>query len=518
MMTRDSMSGIAAVVGTVALLWIAFPGSIEIWPVIFVAFVPLVHVSMNCSWRRNLLLGLVAGTTHFSLVLYWIINVLGHYGGLPWFLSVPALVLLSLYMGVYFALFIVIAGYVLKRPGAVSLFLVPALWVGLDWLRSTLFSGFPWMDPGYALWRQPVVIQIADLFGHHGVTYIILMVNCCICLLMQRQPGGMKWRYISVVAAVVVAAGGYSAYSWQDVSSAIEGAESGRVGIVQGDIDQSLKWSPEEQAATVSTYSSLSQALFTPHGSPELLVWPETALPFFPTRNPLFDSVEQLAVENNVYIISGSPWLEVIDYERKKVEFYNSAIAISPTGSVNGKYYKTHLVPFGEYIPLQKYLFFLAPLVEAVGDFTPGVVEHPLRAGKINAGVLICFESIFPGIGRKWSQAGANLLVNLTNDAWYGRSSAPRQSMAMTVFRAVETRRSLARAANTGISAFIDPLGRVHHSSDIFVPWSGKEDVALMNRSTVFVQSGFLFGPLCFVVSIMMSVYVYYTRGKGFSA
>jgi apolipoprotein N-acyltransferase len=161
---------------------------------------------------------------------------------------------------------------------------------------------------------------------------------------------------------------------------------------------------------------------------------------------------------------------------------------------------KSHLVPFGEYVPLKRYLPFIAPLVEGVGDFIPGKIENPPACKNGRIGVLICFESIFPDISRKWVDAGANIMVNITNDAWYGRSSAPHQTLAMTRMRAVETRRSVVRSANTGFSAFVDPLGRVVEMSPLFVPWQFTGRAYLMEGHTFFVRGGFAFAPGCLIV------------------
>ena len=154
------------------------------------------------------------------------------------------------------------------------------------------------------------------------------------------------------------------------------------------------------------------------------------------------------------------------------------------------------------------------PLVEAVGDFSPGEIHDPPACQKAQIGVLVCFESIFPDISRKWVDAGATLLVNMTNDAWYGRSSAPYQSLTMTRLRAVETRRTLVRAANTGFSAFIDPLGRLQQLSPLFVPWGASAQVPLMEERTLFVRGGYLFAPVCFVATLLGGAGLLLRRGR----
>jgi apolipoprotein N-acyltransferase len=211
--------------------------------------------------------------------------------------------------------------------------------------------------------------------------------------------------------------------------------------------------------------------------------------------------------EKNLHLLTGAPWYEVEqDQNHRLISYYNGALLMGPEGILSGLYFKSHLVPYGEYVPLNNYLPFISPLVEAAGNFTPGSIEVPLIAGDIRAGVLICFESIFADIGRGWVNSGANVLINLTNDAWYGKSSAPYQSWAMTVYRAVETRRSMVRSANTGISGLVDPFGRIQSESDIFTTWSKVVAVPLMEGRTTFVQWGYLFAPVCLGLAVLIGL------------
>jgi apolipoprotein N-acyltransferase len=274
------------------------------------------------------------------------------------------------------------------------------------------------------------------------------------------------------------------------------------VGVVQGNVDQSVKWSPSQQQKTVETYLSQTKSLFVV-GRPSFVVWPETALPFYPPSNTHMQPLKELVATNDFALLTGAPWYEIIDREARKVNFFNSALLLQPDGQFGGKYYKIHLVPFGEYIPLKEFLPFLAPLVEAVGDFSFGKIEQPLSWQEAKVGVLICFESVFPELSRKWVVAGANILVNLTNDAWYGKSSAPHQSLAMSVLRAVETRRSLVRSANTGISAFVTPAGTIARQSELFVPWAAATEVVLLEQLTIWARYGYLFAPLCLAIGII---------------
>lgn len=485
------------------LLALAFPGGPGLWPLLAVALVPLLLTLRGGIRGRAFRTGLVAGMVHFLVLLYWIVTVLGHYGGLPWYFSVPALGLLALYMALYvgfFALGARMLGETLPAPAA--LWLVPALWVGLDWLRGWLFSGFPWMDLGYALWGQPMLIQVADLLGHHGVTFLLVLVNTLLALLLSAGsgPGAGRLRLAAPVVLVIAGVAVYSAVRWHQVGQQMAGAERMPIGIVQGNIDQDLKWSPENQGKTVATYIDRTASLFAGGDGPRrptLVVWPETALPFYPEGSMFVEDLQRMNTRFDMALLTGAPWYEVVDRDRKEYDYFNSAVLIAPTGEFIDRYSKSHLVPFGEYVPLKPLLPFLAPLVEAVGDFSPGVIGRPPAWRQGRFGVLVCFESIFPAIAGQWVRNGANVLVNLTNDAWYGKSSAPHHSLAMTVFRSVETRRSLVRSANTGISGFIDPLGRVVRQSGLFEPWAAAEDVILMAGESPWVRGGHLFAPLC---------------------
>ena len=487
-------------ISSVLLTWLALPGNFSFWPLLAICLVPLFGLFHGLvSIPRALLYGFAAGIFFYLLQLYWIVPVLQQYGGLSWFLAVPALLLLVCYMSFYLAVFA--AGFhLIDRCGSGLLLPLGAasLWVGLDWVRSWMISGFPWMDIGYGLWAQPRMLQLADLVGHHGLSFMIVLLNATLFLLIQHRCGGLeRLAAFGLLTCLCTVSAWYSLQRWQEIKTHVEAAPTALVGVAQGNVEQTRKWSPEERLRTVRDYVRLSRTLTTGQ-DPVLIVWPETALPFYPRRDDLLEPVSEFVDFSGTVLLTGAPWFEVEQDSRERlVRYYNGALLMEPAAGFNFGYFKSHLVPYGEYVPLKKYLPFLAPLVEAAGDFTPGTIAAPLRAGPVKAGVLICFESIFPDLGRAWVEAGANLLVNLTNDAWYGKSSAPYQSWAMTVLRSVETRRSMVRSANTGISGFIDPLGRVQSESPLFVEWSASMDVALLSSETFFVRTGYLFAPIC---------------------
>lgn len=489
------------------LLWFAFPGGGGLWQLMPLSLVPLLlGIRVARSSGCAALAGFLAGLLHYHLQMYWIYAVLGQYGGLGWFLSAQALFFLATYMGLYFAAFSYLAWNVFRRKQVLfSLLALPALWVGLEWVKGILFTGLPWMDLGYSLYNIPLLVQAADVFGHLGISYLIVFANVFLVLLLGSGTSwGARGAITLVAGAVLVSTLVYSNARLQEISEqAIQDDTVLRVGAVQGNIDQSLKWSQDMQQETVETYLRLTDGLAEGGSAADLVVWPETALPFYPVNNPYMSRIAEELKTDGVELLTGAPMYEVVDPETRKIRFYNSALLFGDVGDIEQRYDKVHLVPFGEYVPLKKYLPFIAPLVETVGDFTPGKIENPVEVSEARIGILICFESVFAELSRKWVDQGANVLVNLTNDAWYGKSSAPYHSLAMAVLRAVENRRALVRAANTGISAFILPTGEIAARSPLFEEWAGTSEVSLLTSRTIWVRWGYLFGPFCTIFLVM---------------
>jgi apolipoprotein N-acyltransferase len=514
----------AAAAATALLLALPMSGLAGCWPLLFVALVPLLSALRRLPLRRAACMGMFCGLLYNLSLLYWIVIVLGRYGGLSAWISVPVMTLLAWYMAVYLSLFCLLLCFILKRSGGAGgatvglITAAPIIWVGLDYLRSFLFTGFPWMDLGYGLFRQPLLVQAADLGGHHLVTYCIILVNCLlvlfvdrVCRLVQTETRSF-FRSVAAACVFLLCVGGYSFWRYQTFSSVEETGAQAVVSVIQGNINQDEKWSAARKEETVAGYLALSRrAMKNKHV--DLVVWPETALPFYPQQDPLMEKVLDFIGDKDVRLLTGAPYFVLKTQKNsglKPIDYFNSALLINPSARLAGRYDKQHLVPFGEYVPLRAYLPFIEPLVVSVGDFTAGSSCEPLQAGKIKAGVLICFESIFPEIARREAEAGANLLVNLTNDAWYGRSSAPYQSFAMSIFRAVETRRWLVRAANTGISGFIEPTGKIRVQSQLFEPAFLTETLDLLEVETVFTRGGHWFGLFC--LSMILPLLLFFRK------
>jgi len=486
-----------------ALLLLASPGESATLPLAaWFALTPLLYRLAGHSPRQAALLGLICGLAYYGPLLRWIIIVLATYGEVPLALAGLALFFLTCYMSCYLALFAFLCAWVSKKiPLLVA---APILWVSLDLIRSMLFTGFPWFDLGYTQHSIPHLIQIADLTGHHGVSFLIVLTNALIvALACFFFKSGTPHNFRGITAALILLGLAFSYNFWRldAVSKEIAGSERTVVAVAQGNFPQNQKWLPAFQEETVATYLRLSREAIA-RNKPQLVVWPETALPFYPFEHPLFLRLQtELTAPEQVWLLTGAPHRERVTGS-EQINYFNSAFLLTPLGAVSGRYDKQHLVPFGEYIPFRSVLAFASPVVETLGDFSSGNADTPLSCQKSRIGVLICFESIFPELSRKQAANGANLLINITNDAWFGKSGAPWQHLSMAVFRAVETRKSLVRAANTGISAFIDPLGRMQAESELFSQYAGSESVVLLEGKSGYVRLGHLFPWACLLLSL----------------
>jgi apolipoprotein N-acyltransferase len=363
------------------------------------------------------------------------------------------------------------------------------------------------------------LIQISDILGVYGLSALIAFANgtlfiSLLCFTKSRwQDSHISTRLaagsiITLVAALVLTLL-YGNWRLTDIDKRIAAASKARVAVVQGNIDQAIKWDPAFQIDTVKKYNRLSASMLEQY--PDLIVWPESATPFYflydiKPSELVFEGIYQATVD---YLI-GSP-----SFVRKNevTQYLNSAYLISPQTKTIDKYDKTHLVPYGEYVPFKKWLPFLGKVVAQVGDFKAGTIGKTLRWKEEQIGVQICYEIIFPELSRAMARNHASLLINITNDAWFGKTSGPYQHFSMTVFRAVENRRSLARAANTGISGFIDPAGRILAATELLKEAALTRAVPLLKAQTVYTRVGDLFARLCMAAVLLVIVFEFVRWG-----
>lgn len=411
--------------------------------------------------------------------LAWVYWPVHHYGGVHWLLALPVPVLLAMAMAVYFGLFGLVAHLAMERLApALALPLLACAWATMELGMGTLLSGFPWVVLSGAFGPWPLMLQATAYVGSLGLSALLALAGFGIA-------AARRTMFAPVLSAAILSA--LVALGWARMQGFQETGAQHTVAIAQGNIDQSLKWDPQYQQETVERYVGLSRQAVAEH-KPELVVWPETAMPYyFQDETPLRAPVLRFAEATSVPVLVGAP-----GYQRLPdggFTLFNRAFLVARTGSglaeVTGKYDKEHLVPFGEYMPLPSWLP-MEKLVNGVGDFVPGRDQRPILSGGMALGVLVCYEAIFPEQAQERVRQGANLIVNISNDAWFGATSAPLQHLYLTALRAVEQGRWIVRSTNTGISAFIDPLGRIQVAGPQFKPLSAAAVVRSRTETTLY--------------------------------
>ncbi len=490
---------------------LSFPKA-GLWPLAWVAFIPLFLACRHKSPGRAFRLGFVTGLAGFGGLLYWINIVVTRYGHLPWLVSLFLFLLMIAYLSLYPATALCITRWAEVR-GVSPLLLFPLAWTSLEYLRSFALSGFPWGTLGYSLYRVLPLIQIADITGVYGLSFLIALANMVLFLVLRRGVRGAPCRWpLSGGLLLAFLLAGTVGYGFHRLKQSPDGATL-KVALIQGNIPQDVKWDPAFQEATLQIYERLTRRAAA-SGKLDLIVWPESAAPFFVQDEPQLSArIGTLAREAKSGMIVGSPAME---RDGERTRYLNSAFFFTPTGEVGSRSDKIHLVPFGEYVPLAKLLPFVHKMVEGIGDFVPGTKYVTFPTGKGDAGVLVCFEGIFPELARGYIRQGSRFLVNITNDAWFGRSSAPWQHLSMYAFRAVENRVPVVRAANTGISSLIDSTGRIADTTPLFQEAVLVGDIRLTNRVTFHTLYGDLFVHLvCGGFVVLLVVVARRKRVKG---
>jgi apolipoprotein N-acyltransferase len=500
------------------LMTAAFPRTDWFW-MAWVALIPLLLALRDLAVKDAFRLGWLCGITHATGLIYWLVHTMNAYGHLPLTLSVGILLCFSTYLGLYTALFSALIVHLGPTPMR-ALTVAPLLWAALEYLRSFVLTGFTWGYLGHSQYRWLTFIQSADLWGVYGLSAVIVLFNMALFLVVLSRSGKswqgqpitkpLVWRGILLAVLCLTATLTYGYVRQGQIQRLGAEAPKLTVGLAQGNIPQAEKWDPAFQISSTKTYVQLSEQL-APE-KPDLIIWPETATPFYLFHNQALTRMVQRGVRNtgSAHVI-GSP---AVRQNGDHLDYFNSAFLLDPEGKLVARYDKAHLVPFGEYVPLKKWLPFIGKIVAQVGDFQAGPAGGVLSYNGHRIGPLICYDGIFPVLARAAVNNGADLLVNLTNDAWYGVTSAPFQHLLQYVFRAVETRRSLVRATNTGISAFIEPSGRIVNTTGLFETAARLHSVACLTNRTLYVRMGDAFALVCLTVVAILALMPWWRRYK----
>ncbi len=503
------------------LLALAFP-KVD-WNILaWVAFIPLLWLTQGQTLRRAFGLGWLAGMGFYLCTLYWVVDTIGLYSNIPHIIAVGPLLLactiLSVYTGVFAAGLSVYHQSGPHNSGWSLLVFGPMLWVALEWVRSFFFIGFPWVSLGYSQYNFLNLIQFVEYTGVYGLSALVIFGNIVLFSAFSR-PG--RGRLLLVLLLIVTGLWGWGNWRRSQLA-ALPKAHTLNVGIAQGNIAQDQKWNPNYQEITLARYEQLTRQI-TEHAV-DLVIWPEAAVPFFFQSDVTYRGrLLNLAQDTNTPILFGSPAFRA---DGTELTLFNRAYLLSPDTTLLGHYDKMTLTPFGEYIPFQgSLLFFLDKFVEGIGDFAPGttptVFSLPLKsqpalpsddkAGDADSfetfGVLICYEGVFPDLARRFVHNGARLLINVTNDAWFGETSAPYQHLAMAALRAVENRVPLVRSANTGISAIVNIDGQIQAQTSLLETTFIAEQLAWPKVTSVYTQYGDWFVTLCGAGTLVMLGY-----------
>ena len=441
-------------------------------------------------------LGLAAGAIYFGGTLYWTPDVLRTFGGISLPLAVAAGSLLVAYLALFPALVAVVVARVCERVGPAGVLVAPAAWVAAELARRWILGGFPWVLLGSSQAGVTPVVQTASLAGVYGLSALVAFVSTALALAVAGR-GRARWTAPAAAACLVGGLAAWGAWRVQD-GALTRGGQPITVALVQGNVQQHEKWDKERAAGILNRYLAMTKEGAARGAS--LVVWPESSTPFMFEHDPAGRfAITRLAQEHGVALLFGSDQYE----PGKPARYYNSAFLVGPDGLTAAVYRKMHLVPFGEYVPLKRLLFFVTPLVESVSDFSAGEDPVVMLLGANRLSTAICYEVVYPDLVAAFARRGSQLLTTITNDAWYGHSSAPHQHFWQATLRAVEQGRYLVRAANTGISGIVDPYGRVVTKTPIFEQTVATGEVRYLDGSTPYARTGDAFAYACGLVTLL---------------
>ena len=454
--------------------------------------------------RQGFLLAWVCGVIWYLGTCYWIYPVMHGYGHLAPVLAALITLGYCLIMGLHHGVFGLLV--VLMSRRAVSgnrrpLLLAPFFWVAIEFFRDRII-GVPWNPLGNAQVGNVPFARIAEVTGVYGLSFAVMLVNCAFAAaLLLHGRRRVNLLISAMAAAVTLQMGSFARFpSFAADHQAI---------LVQQNVPVlDAEWPSLLFDQTLNDLVRLSVQTpgHNPAGSPGLIVWPESPAPFVVSDPRFSGALEGMARQSNSYVIAGSLVILPPEQNQTEPQLFNSALVVSPEGSIVGRYDKIHLVPFGEYIPFRDLLFFASKLTREVGDFARGTERKVFDLVGVRAGVFICYESVFPDEVRQFAGNGAQVLVNISNDGWYGETSAPFQHLDMTRMRALENHRWVLLSTNSGTTAAIDPYGRIVKQAPRNVRTVLVAPYGVESETTFYSRNGDVFAWICVVISILAAL------------
>jgi apolipoprotein N-acyltransferase len=461
---------------TAILLILIFPGFNLTW-LAPIALTPiLIACALERNWKKRFLNGWIAGFIFWFGVCYWIQFVLEVHGGMGRWGGWGTFVLFAILKGLHMAIFATLAGLLMPRFFAIPT--IAALWTGLERTHGPL--GFTWLQLGNAGIDMPVPMRIAPVLGVYGLSFVFAMLGCAIALLILRRPRvELAWLLVLPLLLVLPAA-----------PPPDQGPEHAL--LVQPNIDTELDWTQASLARVERDLTILSHA-----PNVHLIVWPEVPAPFYPSDPAFRVYTESIARSEHAYFLFGG-----VAYNSARAPL-NSAFLFDPNGALIDRYDKINLVPFGEFVP--EIFGWVNRISHEAGDFARGnrIVEFPVDGHKL--GAFICYESAFPDLVREFAHNGAEVLMNLSNDGYFGRSAAREQHLALVRMRAAENRRWILRATNDGITASIDPAGRIVYRATPYQTLSAEVTFRYLAQTTLYAHYGDWFAWACLMLAVALT-------------
>jgi apolipoprotein N-acyltransferase len=502
MISKDNIKHAVLCIITGLLSACSFP-KIDLFFLMWIAFVPLIFVIRKANAISSFLFGLLSGFVFNAIGLYWLVPLL-HFNTGSYVQSVVAACSLWMYLAIYWGLwsfglekYISFQKY--KSLNWLSVVFGACLWVFLEYVRTYLFTGFPWMLIGYSQVGFKEIIQVAEFTGVYGVSFLILFCNLCFYFWLEGK-NKRKYLYVPLIFIILFTLfGSIRIYKFR-----LLGEKEYNVSILQPNVDQYTKW---DQGCIQEILSNLQkQAVEVGKSKTDLVLWPETVLPgIVPKDIGLVDFAKRLSSYTGSFNIFGS-------FYNEDDKLFNSVLGFNSQETLSVMHRKNHLVPFGEVIPFRKFLARFFDVINNFGDVDKGSDANVFKRGDLFIGPIICSENFFPDVARRFVLNGAKVLTNHTNDAWFFDMATPYQHFMMNVFRAVENRKFVLICANTGISGIIEASGVVLNKTKVSKKEILKGTFSQNDFKTFYTKFGDIFARMCVVILVILVLFSYYRK------
>ena len=469
----------------------------------WISLIPLLYIILKKTPKQSFLLGLAAGFSYYAILIYWVPFVPTHYGNLSIGVSLLIYIILVLFLALFWAFFCLLWTKIYRSFPRLSFLLFPFLWISFEYILTYFFTGFPWGLLGSSQYSNIYFIQLASITGVYGLSFVLVLFQSLFFYSMKYKKKAPF--FIGLALVLLIHLGGFLS-----LKKSLHTENSFTASVIQGNVSSDIYWdriSSQEIWDLFSQHLELSRQAYE-KGS-RLIIWPEFSVPLcFSCSEDLY-----LAFKGRLYqFVQGTRCTLLLGTNEKasthgNIQYHNTALCLSPDLS-RSHYYKIHLVPFGEYTPYKKIFFFIEKMTHAIGNISPGTQYSLHQFENTKFGSPICYEIIFPNLVRKFVKKGANFLVTITNDGWYGKSAAPYQHFSMAVLRAVENRRYLLRAATTGISGIIDPFGRVVSKSELMTQTYLTGNITPSQKLTFYTKFGDLLPRASLTLTAMFLILI----------